>query len=162
MNPTDKDTGHIPKRVETVIPEALQPHVRSIGELQRGDTTYTYAVYDPAFARQYKAPDLSSMFSNGILAISEAFPEEYRELGLMHEIAEYTELKPHGDDACVESTVQELKLAEEKGLDMKAYIAFRIGFFEQMIPYVESLPKSEQNDATLRGMRKSYSYLKGL
>ncbi len=68
----------------------------------------------------------------GHFFISEEVPSEYRELQLIHEIIEFTELVDQ-PGRCLQALKTELKLTPEDIRD--EYLKYRKDFFERLIAY---------------------------
>lgn len=128
--------------MKTTIPAWLAAHVVGTGAFVFEGETYEYAVVRSQFGPDNGAPALFTLASEGVLAVSDAYPEPWRELALIHEILDYCR-QPRL--TCVESLQKELELAKERGIDMPAYVRFRLGFFTGLVEYyankVERAPK---------------------
>lgn len=149
--------------MNTTIPCWLESFVIEKRSFTFQGEVHTYALVKPSFGEIQGATSIFVIFILGpdVLAISEAYPEEYRELGLIHELIEG---KGNPDDhICVHSVEQELRLAEERGINMREYVAFRRNFFRNMVVYYDQKKNGpDDGGLLLRKLWHSYVYLSKL
>ena len=150
------------KRIETIIPTWIEPYVIEVKELKYGDVVYTYIVVDAEISKRMTTPRIFTIFRGGVMAVSSNYPEEYREIGLIHEIREFTELQGEGEMACLDALKAELETMGKAGIEPEKYNRFRLEFFEGLIAYYEGKERDEIEDEFLKKIRHSYEHLKGL
>lgn len=153
-------TNTIKTTMKTDIPSWLKPHVVTEETFTFEGVEYTYAVVKSQFGTSQGVPGMFTIMNGGVLAVSDIYPVEYRELGLIHEIVENGKCAHEGEHACVESLKVELDLARQKpGIVIHEYICFRIGFFAGMTAYYEGKTRTDEEDALLAKMRYSLGHL---
>lgn len=146
--------------MKTATPPWIIKYITGLKTFQiDGTESYTYATISSAFSYDKGAPTTFAIFSDGVLAVSETYPEEYRELGLIHEILE--SFQEPSDHVCVHTLKLELEIARERGFDMRKYVEFRTGFFKGLIDYYEAHPQMQAN-SILEKLRLSYDHLTNL
>ncbi len=144
--------------MKTTTPSWIEPYITSYATLTLDGEEHTYAIIDRhSLSRKHNVPEVFAICSaEGVIAISDTYPEEYRELGITHEIKEFLD-EDKCDHVCVRALQQELQLAKDKGLDMRKYVEFRISFFRQIVWYYERA--LTETPGMLEKLRLSYSYL---
>ncbi|MEI6042626.1 MAG: hypothetical protein WCQ00_03635 [bacterium] len=143
------------------IPLWLTPYVIGQANLTYAGEIYTYAIISAEFSTGKYAPANFVIFKDGVLAISDAYPKEYRELGLIHEIIEPT--RDHDDGECLYALKQELEMAEqEEGVNLRKYISFRLAFFNDWVTYYGQKERSPKESFLLRKLEVSYNHLLSL
>lgn len=145
--------------MKTATPPWIEKYITDFKTLQLNGEDYTYAIINGDLSRDRDAPATFAIFIYGVLAVSETYPEEYRELGLIHEILE--SFQEPSDHVCVHTLKLELEIAKEKGFDMRKYIEFRTGFFKGLIDYYEAHPQMQAN-RILEKLKLSYDHLLNL
>lgn len=144
--------------MKTTTPPWLAQHIVSFATLALNGEEHTYAVISPEFSHMHKTPEVFAICSaEGVIAISETYPEEYRELGITHEIMEFLD-KDQCEHVCVRALKRELELAEEKGFDMRKYVKFRKDFFRSLISYYRQTPQMLK-EGMLEKMEASLAHL---
>lgn len=146
--------------MKTAIPDWLKDHVVEQCTLTYKGEEYTYVVVSSAFGTAQGVPEMFTIMNGGVLAVSDAYPKEWRELGLIHEIIENTS----GDldeGSCARALHKELELAGESGIDMPSYVAFRLSFFEGLIGYYSSKTRVPAEDELLKRLLHSRDHLLG-
>jgi len=146
-------------------PNYLVRYVKGTRTLQHKGKTYCYFVVSAAFGVDNNAPRVFTICTKDdhILMISDEYPEEYRELGLIHEIIEYIDFaEKTGEHVCKKALQAELLLAEKQVSDFSEYKTFRLGFFEAMVEYYENKDRTPEEDQTLKGMKHSLEHLRKL
>ncbi len=157
-------TPHKPpyfQTMKTKIPTWLESFVITHSTFFHDDEDHEYAVVASTLATNQGAPEVFAIMNGEVLAISEAYPEEYRELGLIHELVCNT-TKEEDCHICLRSLQYELDLARERGLVMVDYINFRSLFFENLIKYYEAKNETVVEVKILEKMRHSLAHLKNL
>jgi hypothetical protein len=141
-------------------PEWLAPHVRGRKQFEYDGEIHEYVIFSVDLPRSKGAPDESLIGQYGVLGVSEAYPEKYRELGLVHEFLELRS-EELGDESCVNALIAELNQARLCGVDLVAYVDFRTAFFKKLIRYFGTLRGRESSKA-LRRFRRSLHFLQAL
>lgn len=143
--------------MKTTIPAWLAAHVVGTGEFVFEGETYEYAVVRAEFGPDNGAPVLFTLASGGVLAISDAYPEPWRELGLIHEILDYYHQPTL---TCVESMQKELELAKARGINLPEYVRFRLEFFTALVEYyANKARRTPKEDRILSGLFSSLRLL---
>jgi|SRR3989344_3741952 len=162
----------------TTPPEWLKPeYIAEKNSFWLHNTSYEYAVIDTAKIRDDQEeklenerlvlPDVFVIRTDGFLAVSDTYPEPYRELAIIHEVREFSSIAKSADDgvgenACAEALAFELDQAKFFRLyakDMSAYYEFRQSFFNKLISFYEQYEKTPEQEALLARMRHSLDYL---
>jgi hypothetical protein len=151
-----------PEIIETKIPENFEEFVLEKGKLKLDDQEYTYAVMDQEGLKGKFGDRIPVMFASGdrgMISISENYPEEYRELGLKHEIYEFFTCDSNKPTCCLESLKKELVIAKEEVGNIAEYVTFRRKFFGDLITFYEGQPDWDGKEQFLNKLRLSFDYL---
>lgn len=144
-----------------VTPDWAAPFVTRFSSFTFHNVTHQYAVLRDELGTQQGAPAMFTIQVEEFLGVSVSYPEEWRELGLIHEILEHTILKDE-EHCCLLALVAELLIAAERGVEMHAYVSFRQKFFANLVAYYENKERSGHEDAILAGMKLSLAHLNKL
>lgn len=118
----------------TLIPKWIEKSVLNLSTLTYNGEEYKYAVVVSDFGIKNGIAANFTIAKDGVLAVSEACPQEYRDLYLIHEIIESDDLcRDHG--VCLRALKEELRLAEKRGLEMDKYVKDRLQFFVDVAEY---------------------------
>jgi hypothetical protein len=117
----------------TQTPKWIARFVKLRASFLYNNETHEYVVVDPEIALIQGAPPVFTICKNGVLAVSSDYPEEWRGLGLIHEIVEQG--MPQDDNMCLEALKVELELAQQLKIDMVAYVTFRNMFFRNLLNF---------------------------
>jgi hypothetical protein len=137
---------------------AIQPFVKERKKFLFLGVTHEYLVVDAEFGKQHGVPNHFTICKNGVLAVSDEYPEQYRELGLIHELIEHS--LPQSISVCKDALIEELILAEERNLDLAEYIEFRTEFFEKMLAYYKGQDASPLNTEFVNRLTQSVEHLR--
>lgn len=141
--------------IETKVPRRMSRHVREYGTFRiepfpDGDE-YQFAVVRPRYGKILGLPEIFIICTDdGILAISENYPEDWREVGLMYAIlgcrAFFVENKDseRNEDAWLKVIEDELQIARNLSFDTSAYLPFREKFFAGLVEYYEKKGKEKR------------------
>ncbi|MDA8611485.1 hypothetical protein N9L18_01305 [Candidatus Pacebacteria bacterium] len=144
--------------IKTLIPDWLEPFVLRTATLKFEGVTYEYAIVRTDFSETAGCPEMFTTYSEGLLAVSDAYPDKIREIGLIHEIIEDPDRSTDKHD-CVNTLKRELEMAKEQGLDIPEYTRFRTQFFDDMVLYYEKKERTEKEDFILAKLRYSQRHL---
>lgn len=142
--------------MKTKIPKWLQPFVISTKTFMWNNEEHEYAIVSEEFSLNAGGPRMFTICIAGVLAVSDTYPEEYRELGLIHELIEYS---PTDSKPCPLALHDELQLAESRGMNMEKYTSFRLRFFSDLILYYEGKERTESEDSLLQQLKESRELL---
>lgn len=133
------------------------------GKVEHNGITYEYLVLKHEFGERNAGLRIFTVHNDGVIAISDTYPDLIRDLGLIHEISEYTGKSEGKDDHdCVKTLCEELQIAEDSGLPMVDYISFRLEFFQNLLAYYERSPETEESKLMIRKLRHSVAHLQSL
>lgn len=147
--------------MKTIVPSWLEPHVVGYGILHYSGEEYHYAVASARLAKAFgdNAPEIFTIYTQGILAISETCPEEYRELCLLHELIENPDDASNDEFACYHAVREELQIAQTLLPDIEDYIEFRKKFFDDLVTYYENKKRDAKEEKLLMRLMHSKKYL---
>jgi hypothetical protein len=146
--------------IRSAEPDQVKPYIRGRGTVTYNGEEYEYLVLDAQFPIRHGAPPMvASCTQSGMLAISDACPQEYWELWLTHELMENTQ-NPVPENGCVEALKKELAMARERKFEMVRYVLFRYTFFCCLVEYYERKVRVPFEDALLARLKLSLEYLK--
>lgn len=135
-------------------------HLIELLEVVYADRVYIYALVSSELAKKQGAPAVFTIMKGGVIAISDTYPEKWRNLGLIHEIMDSNgRLHAH---SCVESLKTELEMAEYFRFDMEAYTAFRLKFFTDLIAFYKKSPDFEGRSGLIHRLEHSKRHLENL
>lgn len=148
--------------VKTSIPNWLKPYLLHLLQLEYKGIYYDYTVVSSGLSALFgeNAPQMFTIKTQGVLAVSETCPEKYRELFLIHEIIENPESEELADDACLNALQEEISLAKDRVSDFRDYTSVRFKFFEGLVAYYEKEIKDEKEEKLLVRLLRSRDYLK--
>ena len=124
------------------------------------DVWYQYAILSSEKLRadDPTIPEIFAMNLDGFLAVSDTYPKQYRNLGILHEAKEFS--GPLDEGSCARTLEYELGQASLLQVySMSEYLRFRLGFFEKIIAYYENKERNEKEEALLSRLYKSREYL---
>lgn len=147
-------------------PTWTKEHITGEGKVIYGDVEYTYLILNQkSLAEKVPVPKQFATYTVNekgfpvVLSVSENYPEQYRDLCVLHEIIEKVECSGMGEEECLHALKKELEIALESDIDMKDYVPVRIKFFEDVIEYYEAQPDSPEKADLLPRLKKSLEYL---
>ena len=159
-NPTPNTIANPVTKIETTKPSWIEEFVIETRDVTHEGQTYSYLVVnEEEFGKKFKIPKTFASYSEqGLISISSNYPEQYKELGITHEIREHNEHK--GENGCCLACLKtELEDLEKTELDKKEYIQFRLGFFEHLVNYYSEKTRAGNEDAILANLTQSRNYL---
>ncbi len=139
-------------------PKWIAPYVQRTDTFVYNGEHSQYLVVDPEFARVQGAPEVFTICKNGVLAISSAYPAEWHEIGLIHELVEQS--LPQNDSVCLEALKVELDYASLSNIDIVSYKTFRIKFFENLITFYTNCDEFDERADLVKRLSHSLAYLK--
>ncbi len=145
------------KTIESKVPNIGFPVVEQSSLVFNGNT-YTYFVLD---TREFI--EFAVACNYDFLAISESYPEKYRELALIHELIELKSpliSERARQCSCFDALQQELSIASDRGYDMEEYTKFRLRVFECLTNYYENKELGEGEAEILENLQGSRDYLR--
>ncbi len=150
--------------MKTIVPSWLAPHVVGYGALQYAGEEYQYAVASERLSEAFgeNAPQIFTIYTQGILAISETCPEEYRRLCLVHELIENPDDASNDEFACYHAVREELQIAQTLLADVQEYIEFRKKFFCDLVTYYEKKKRDAKEEKLLVRLMHTKRYLERL
>ena len=159
-DPNPNTIGNPIVKIETIIPSWAKQYIEEIRELGHDGITYTYLVIkEDELGKVANVPKTFASYSKeGLISVSSNYPEQYRELGLAHEIREHNEHK--GEKGCclicLKSELQDLEKTE---LNKKEYVQFRLEFFNDLVSFYEGKSRDVGEDSLLENLVMSRDYL---
>lgn len=145
----------------TNTPPWIVSRVVELNVLTHAGEDYTYAIVDHRFGLENGIAANFTIAKNGVLAVSDACPTEYRELYLIHEIIESDDTC-RNNGVCLRALKEELRLAEERKFDMRKYVEDRLLFFRGVCAYYESRKDTPEGLATHIKTHRSFLHLRSL
>jgi hypothetical protein len=144
------------------IPDWMKKYVVILDKFEYDSVTFPYALVSYMLGTSQGAPPIFTIIlDDGTLAVSDAYPEEWRELGLIHEVMEWgTDSKDR--HSCLKALKAELELAKEKGFDMRAYVQFRFEFFRNMVSFYSKKKPNKKETQILTRLKHSLRHLESL
>lgn len=139
-------------------------YVVNRGTVTQNNTEYEYLVLDTSSIPGI--PKLFAICNQGLIAVSNQYPEKYHKAALKHEIAEKIDTQTDKEDEmlCLNCLKQELiEVKSDPNIDYRDYINNRYNFFESIVTYYANMPERKPEDETIfRQAIRSYEYLKEL
>jgi hypothetical protein len=150
--------------IETAVPNWQGIPVLGMSKLVFNGYVYTYCVLDTSALLK-----LATICKDGVLAVSADYPEEYRELALIHELLEFASWQGSHRTrqcSCMGALEQELDIAKNRGADMNKYLKLRLEFFDGVTGYYEERQSAggmtEEEREILEHVAQSRDHLKSL
>jgi hypothetical protein len=141
------------------IPEGIKPFFVEWKILKYNGKEYQYAIVKKEYALKYGAPEIFALVIGNFYCLSDAYPEKWREAGILHEFLEYEVGVDQSDEfVCMKTTQKELEIAAGSfGYEIKEYISFRIKFLDDIADF-----NKEGNPLLYQKIQHSIRYLKAI
>lgn len=135
--------------MRTTTPDWLKPYLQGYGTFTHDGEEHVYAIVSKAMGIDDGGLELFALCTkDGVLGVSDSCPEKWRELVLIHELMEHRHAHKT-PSLCRDMLLRELEIAKERGVDMKAYLRFRLDFFEGLVRYYARKEKPSNRETEL-------------
>ena len=143
--------------MKTSVPEWIKSYVEEERQLELEGDTYTYLVVKSSLCMTLDIPPVFISKIGEVFAVSDAYPEAWRKLAIMHDIME-RDARPSAFSH-LSATRRELDLARSIGVEMSSYVTFRIEFFSNLVAHFEDSSIRTKTEPEIERIRRSVRYL---